>query len=245
MRPSSRRSSLRRATWMALVVLSGVGFLPLFGGPGYEAALAAGVLLPALAAVATAFDARDAEPFAAFSRGVVSGAWLAGLGLAITWLHGIRVGFCDPVEGAELYVLGPGAGAVLGGVWGAVVGVWSSLRQARRGAPGSRAVVVMAALAAPFAGIVVSFLRFYTSPMVFAFDPFFGFFAGTLYDSVITGMGRLVTYRAGSLATLLATGALAFALRRQESGVLRLEWRSHPGATALAVVAALASLLHT
>jgi formylglycine-generating enzyme required for sulfatase activity len=243
-RPSPRRSTLRRATWLTLVLLSGVGFLPLFGGPGYEAALAAGVLLPALSAVATAFDVRHREPFAAFSRGVVSGAWLAAVGLAIAWLHGFRVGFCDPVEGAELYLLGPFAGAVMGGVWGAAVGVWSSARAARRGVPGSRALVVVAALAAPVVGVVVSFLRFYTSPMVFAFDPFFGFFAGTLYDSVITGMGRLVTYRAGSLATLIATGAFAFALERQDSGVLLLAWRRRPGATALAVVGAFSSILH-
>ena len=36
---------------------------------------------------------------------------------------------------------------------------------------------------------------------------------GTLYDSVISGLGRLVTYRLGSMATLVAAGAAAASFR--------------------------------
>lgn len=196
----------RVAIAIAGVVLFAVGFLPLFAGPGYEAALAAGLVLPGLAAVATALDVRRATtPMAAFSRGVANGALLALVGFAVTWIHGVRAGFCDALEGSEYFWLGPGAGAVLGGVWGAAVGV--ALKG--RGSRFPRVTLAALALAGPIAGVVTSFGRFYMSPMVFAFDPFVGFFAGTLYDSIITGLGRLVTYRAGTLATVLAAGAFA------------------------------------
>ncbi len=45
--------------------------------------------------------------------------------------------------------------------------------------------------------------------MVFAFDPFFGYFAGPLYDTVIDAFWTLATYRAGTLLTLLAVGCAA------------------------------------
>src|SRR5262245_29362281 len=108
----------RTATALAVVVLFAVGFVPLFGGPGYEAALAAGLVLPALAATATAFDvvASDVEPFAALARGAAYGVWLAAIGLAVCFVHGVREGFCDAAEGTELLLLGPCAGSVLAGV---------------------------------------------------------------------------------------------------------------------------------
>src|SRR5260221_13198699 len=80
--------------------------------------------------------------------------------------------------------------------------------------------------------------------MVLAFDPFFGFFAGTLYDSVITGLGRLGTYRMGTLATLLAAGA-ASALFRSESGRLVFVGKRLPGGALLAGSAAVLSVVHT
>jgi formylglycine-generating enzyme required for sulfatase activity len=161
-------------------------------------------------------------------RGVATGLWFAALGLAIAWLHGLRAGFCDPVEGSQLFVLGPGCGAVMGGVWGALAGLVAAAARSKRRRVGL--AIGLAALG-PIAGIVVSLVRFYTSPMVFAFDPFFGFFAGTLYDSIISGMDRLASYRAGSAATCLGIFAGAALLRRDGTA------RERP---LLAVVCALA-----
>jgi formylglycine-generating enzyme required for sulfatase activity len=234
-------SAQRVADVLAVAGLGAVGFVPLFGGPGYEAAVAAGVVLPSLAAWATAVDVARSRigPLDAWSRGAASGVWLAGLGLAVSFLHGLRVGLCDPVEGAELFLLGPGVGAVAGGVWGAAAGLLAGRLGVRR-----RTWATAAALAGPLGGILVSLWRFYTSPMVFAFDPFFGFFAGTLYDSVITGLGRLATYRLGTLATLVAAGAGAAVLERSDLGTLSYAGRTRPGATVLAIAAALASAVH-
>src|SRR6185436_19914817 len=107
-------STFRRAAALAFLSLAGAGFIPLFGGPGYEAALAAGVSLPAIAAIATALTVREEKlgALAAYQRGLATGAALAAMGLVVSFLHGFRVGFCDALEGTELFVLGPGVGAV-------------------------------------------------------------------------------------------------------------------------------------
>jgi len=197
------------------LVLGATGFLPLFGGPGYESSLMAGGLLPSSAAVCTALTlvlrART-EPGlsgrSALGFGVAVGSLLAAAGVALSMLHGLRVGFCDLAGGLWLMLLGPGFGAVMGGAWGALAAVWTLAAEARR----PRNVAVALALAGPIGGIVISVWRFFDSPVVFAFDPFFGYFAGPLYDTVIDPIDRLASYRAGSLATLLAAWAFSGAI---------------------------------
>ena len=76
---------------------------------------------------------------------------------------------------------------------------------------------MLLALSAPLAGVAVSVYRFVSSPMIFAFDPFVGYFSGSLYDTVIDAGGALVTYRAGSAATLLSVAALRGRLRDASS----------------------------
>ncbi len=156
-----------------------------------------------------------------------------------TLLHGLRAGFCDALEGSSLFALGPGIGAVMGGAWGAVAGEIAAPRRRRRLA------AALAGLAGPLAGVLASVWRFYTSPMIFAYDPFVGFFSGGLYDTIIDPSG-LLTYRAGSAATLLAASVAALHLGRDARG--RLAWRPSGGAPrrpfliALGAAAAIASL---
>jgi hypothetical protein len=184
------------------------GFIPQFGGPGYESSLAAGLLLPATSALCLAFGlaGHSVAPLTAFGRGISVGFALAALGLTIVVGHGLRVGMCDAGWGVELYLLAPLPGALLAGVWGAAVGL-----AAARVRPGfrRRTVCILGALSAPLFGIGLSLGRFYTSPMVFAFDPFFGYFAGPLYDTVIDAFWTLATYRVGTLLSLLGLGCAA------------------------------------
>ena len=56
--PRCARSRTRARACSSLVALGAVGFLPLFGGPGYEQSLATGLLVPSAAAIAIALDAR-------------------------------------------------------------------------------------------------------------------------------------------------------------------------------------------
>jgi hypothetical protein len=81
----------------------GLGFVPLFGGPGYEAALALGVLLPLPLASLSAACAARAEParppLGLLSDAVRFAVWVLLAHLLVLSLHGARVGFCDPWPG--------------------------------------------------------------------------------------------------------------------------------------------------
>jgi hypothetical protein len=206
------------------VLLGAVGFLPLFGGPGYEQSLATGLIVPSCVAIATAISTARGEsssPLASLGRGVLAGLAYVGLALVTSLLHAARIGICE-LWGALLYfALTAGIGSLIGGAWGAVVGEVVRVLVTRRRATGSglrriRLVAVLLALAGPIAGVAVSVYRFFTSPMIFAFDPFVGYFSGTLYDTVIDAGTALLTYRLGSLATLISLALFASILERNK-----------------------------
>jgi hypothetical protein len=199
------------------LLLGAIGWLPLFGGPGYEQSLASGLIVPSVAAIATALDTsrlRAPSPLASVGRGVVAGMTFSAISLGTALLHVLRVGICD-LSGALVYfALTAFPGALLGGVWGAFVGeLTGALTEAgivRR----RRLVAGVLAFLGPLSSIVVSVFRFWSSPMIFAFDPFVGYFSGTLYDTIIDAGVPLLTYRLGSLSTLVAVALIASTLSR-------------------------------
>jgi len=242
-----REPTRRNALVVTAVALGGLGFLPQLGGPGYDAALVNGLVLPAVVAVAVALEtSRTRAPArVAVARGAELGFVLATLGFLILLLHGARVGFCDPSEGFWLYLLGPGFGSVLAGVWGGWVGLAAAALGERRSRWVRRAAAAGLALAGPLACIALSFYRFVTSPMVFAFDPFFGVFSGPLYDTVVNVVDRLLTYRVGTLATLAAATLAAGLYDRARERGLRATLEERPGVALVALLAALASVVHS
>lgn len=198
---------------LLVAAFSIVAFIPsLFAGPGYESALLSGLFLPAVTSICTAFEVRrtQPEPVNAVAAGLRTGAALSILCYALSVLHGLRAGLCDIAGGSLHFLLGPIAGSLLAGCFGAVSGHVASLFSTPRR---QRAACACLGLLAPLVSIGISLYRFYTSPMVFAFDPFVGFFSGTLYDTVIEWTG-LLSYRAGTLLTVLAFLAAAALLRR-------------------------------
>jgi hypothetical protein len=158
----------------------------------------------------------DVAPVACVGRAIACGAILACVAFATALLHGLRVGLCDLPGGTVFFVLTAGFGAVMGGVWGAAVAEVCRWRKWHRLA------CVLLAIAGPFAGIAVSVARFYGSPMIFAYDPFFGYFSGTLYDTVIDVRTELWTYRASSLCTLAGVALASWALVRTADGKIAL-----------------------
>ncbi|HTB73365.1 MAG TPA: hypothetical protein VK762_08965 [Polyangiaceae bacterium] len=213
-RSSSR--ALRVAAIVVFAALGTVGFLPLFGGPGYEQSLASGLVVPAAAAIATAIElsggTAPAPLLACIGRGILTGVILAGVAFTTALLHGARVGICDFWGGAVFFLLTAGVGAMMGGAWGALVA------EVCRGRRRRKLLCVLLAIAGPIGGIVVSVARFVGSPMIFAYDPFFGYFSGTLYDTVVDVRPELWTYRAGSIATLVGLAFVAAALERGPGG---------------------------
>ncbi len=238
MRPLHRSRPAQIGLAVVVVAMGALGFVPLFDGPGYESALGAGILLAFVVSIsaALAVSGDPAQPFDSLSRGVALGAVFALAAWLTTLAHGLRTGFCDALSGTECFALGPATGALLAGVWGAVAGEIARRRGRRR------LWAVLLAIAGPLASILVSVGRFYTSPMIFAYDPFVGYFSGTLYDTLIDFSG-LVTYRAGSAATLFAASVLALHLQRDAEGRLRLRGLGRPGLVIAGLLAASASLL--
>jgi hypothetical protein len=198
-------------------VLGGIGFLPLFGGPGYEQSLASGLVVPAAAAIATSIHLSRTPapaPIACVGQGIATGALLAATAFATALLHGLRVGICDFAGGAIFFLLTAGVGALMGGAWGAVVA------EVCRGRRRRRLLCVLLAIAGPLGGVAASLARFVGSPMIFMYDPFFGYFSGTLYDTVVDVRPELWSYRAGSIAALVGLALVAAALTRREDGRL-------------------------
>lgn len=214
------------------VLLFAAGFLPLFGGPTYEFSLLCGALLPSLAAVFNAVDAarRAATAERAFFNGALSGLALSAVALAVATLHGMLSGLCDPFEQHAYFLLGPVPGVVLASIWGALCGALCSLGAAQRIA---WVLAVVLALSGPLLGILASLGRYYTSPIIFAFDHFFGYFSGTLYDTELDGLERLLSYRVATLGWLATLYALSRVVIRAASGGLALRWSGKPAALAL------------
>lgn len=248
------RASRDRAQWvggaLVVAVMLVLGWWSPLAGPGYESALVAGLVCPATAAIVAslALSARPRQPLGAFCYGLWTGLRLALLAYAVTLVHGLRVGLCDFWGGSELFALGPGLGAVLAGVWGAG-GAELGLRIER---PRHRvAAAVALGLAGPLGSITLQLVLFYATPMVFAYDPFVGYFSGAFYDTVLDA-AALRSYRAASLATLFACYALALHLERSRGGSrtgrrgqlrLRLRPGRRPGLLLVGALCGLGSLI--
>lgn len=229
-----------RGVGVALVLVAsfGIGFLPLFAGPGYEQSVATGLFSPTIAAIVCANEAFEAgSPLEVLGRALKSGLWLVGAAAVMALLHGARVGFCDPLGGLATFALTAGAGTLLA----SAIGATFALLAGHLLAPHRRRRRIAATLAglSPLASALVAGAYFYFTPAVFAFDPFVGFFSGTLYDEVVDAFGPLSTYRAGTALTLAALVALAAALQRAPAGRLRVE---HRRLAALGLTFALGSL---
>jgi tetratricopeptide (TPR) repeat protein len=149
------------------------------------------------------------------ARGALLGVSLGAVSLATAFVHALRVGACDLSGGVSYFALTAWAGCVMGGVWGAFVGEAALLSAL------GRWFVVIAAVLGPLGSAGVSVYRFATSPMIFAYDPFVGYFSGTLYDTVIDAGTPMLTYRLGSFTTLAAVTLGASLVSREPLGFVR------------------------
>jgi hypothetical protein len=163
---------------------------------------------------------------------LVQGAGLVVLFAAIVAVHGLFTHDCTPARGVLFFALLALPGALLGSLCGLVLGA---------GVRRPALATVLAALVVP-AFLVWTGLRFYGSPAVFAYDPFFGFFPGTLYDEVVPLSSTLLTYRLGTLGALVGLAGLFSAF--WEAASARLSWRARSGrAPALATAGAGGALM--
>src|SRR5207248_653831 len=119
---------------------------------------------------------------------------------------------CNLTGGALFYLVLP----VLSAVTATAAGVFAGLLA--RG----RRIAVALALAIVLASIAWGLWRFYTTPPVFAFDPFVGWFPGSLYDEELEVSRALLVARGIHLLGACAALVLAAAFldgRRLRLGV--------------------------
>jgi formylglycine-generating enzyme required for sulfatase activity len=217
------KSRVTVSTWLVAALTVGLGFLPVFSRPGYESALLFGLLVPWLTAASAALAIQapggiEERLLSALGRAGAHGLVLS----ALLSLHAIRVGWCDPLHDLSLLALGPVAGIVTAAFWGSFAGLCTRHFCRQSGSRWVSIGSVGVAILGPLLGVVVGVVGFYRSPSVFAFDQFAGFFAGSPYDTGFDPVGRLLTYRAGSLGLWLFLWALARHVERQPSDRLRL-----------------------
>lgn len=214
-RPGSRfagpvlgRSSVRLALGVSLALSLLFVFLsPLTGVPGPESALVLGLILPPFVCAAGARIS-----IAARSTGLVRAGelleratWLAagaiGIPTAVLCVNGLRVPWCAPLEGLAFVAMGPAMGVLLAAVIGVAIGA---------AIPGPRAATTIAALV-PIVAALASASLLYTTPVIFAYGHFFGYFPGTLYDPDIAIEVPYMTFRVFTAAQIGGYVALVLA----------------------------------
>ncbi len=227
-------TSARRAALLATLLTStAVAWAPLVHGPGYEHALALGLLLPPPFAIAASNLARSGAPPRSWLGAYAQLLAVIFLGAVTPWL---RYGACAPLAdaGYELLTLGLGLGASL--LWGV------HARRAANGAP--PAIGSLLAAAGPVGGLVASLVIFYATPTVHAFDAFAGYFSGPVYDTVLRLDGPFAAHRACVAAWCLVATALALRVDPSRSR-LRARARSRLACALLPIVGAFGPRLGT
>jgi tetratricopeptide (TPR) repeat protein len=183
MRSATFAHLVARRTWIwaaLLLALSiGLAFAPLFDSLGFEWAFAMSVPASLAAADLGATFVRRQRPTHQLTvwsscacAAAVAVCLLVPPLLAIS-LNAVRVRQCDWSFGLLCFASLPVVSALLGSAAGVVAQLWLPRRP-----------ILSAALAwlVVLGSIVVGVVRFYRAPAIFGYDPFAGYFPGTLYD---------------------------------------------------------------
>ncbi len=218
-------SVVRRRVFVAAVTLA-LTFVPLLGSLGYENGF---VLSPIFSVLAVAV-AVDAARGSAGDDTATMGATLGKLAATILvelgtlWLVALAVLVvgrlwqtdCDPWGGLGFFAMGPVAASLCGataGLWGAAL----AQRRRRQIAAGIAVIVVSTGIGA---------WRLIADPVVFAYDPFWGYFSGSIYDEAVSVGRTYLTFRAYNVLAIVA--ALVTWMQVVDPATLRLR-RSRPG----------------
>ncbi|MGE3635970.1 MAG: hypothetical protein AB7P00_39045, partial [Sandaracinaceae bacterium] len=202
-----------RSTRAALIVSAVVSLLslltPILGTPGIESALVLGLLLPPFAgAIGVRVVAQGRAREAPLSLGdaigaaMLASATLVAIPALVMTLNMLRVPVCAPLEGFGFILLGPGFAVALSTLVGVAIGA---------AVPRVRLATTLAVLA-PIAWDLYEVLGFYSTPAVYAYGHFVGYFPGTLYDPVITITATYASYRALTMVWWIGVAASALAL---------------------------------
>jgi tetratricopeptide (TPR) repeat protein len=152
--------------------------------------------------------------------------------LALLLLNALRMRNCDLAGGLGWFAILPMSSAVTG----AAAGVVSAVVIPRR------ALATAAAIAIVIASLAWSVSRYYTAPPIFGYDPFGGYFPGSIYDENVAIGAPLLWARA--MHFLAALAAILLAAAFLDGTRLRIRLRSLRPRALVCAIAPLAGALY-
>jgi len=201
-----------RLRWVVFVVVLGLTFVPLVGTLGYESSLVLSPLFSLLGILVVTRDLNEergrdeTSSVRRLGRLVASGARELSALLGVAVLALVAGGFwqrsCDTAGGLLFFLIGPVCSAAMGWVSG-LCGASFARRHWQQVALG---------LLPPVVCFVIAVRRLYAEPVVFAYDPFWGYFSGSVYDENVPIEATYLWFRGYNVlvaaAALLAWTAL-------------------------------------
>ena len=237
----TRRGLLVWALWTLAIFLLSAGLcaVPLFNLLGYESSLVLAVLASLFAVrqgVHVVHKLRERVVHgrvpASHAGGpdeaplkTVLGLWLRALlsveavlllPLLVLLGNGLRVRNCSYASGLHFYAMLPAASGAIGAAVGVAAALWTARRR--------RGLVLGCALVT--GSVLWSVWRFAATPAIYAYDPFFGYYPGALYDEAVA-VGRPL-YWARLLHALVALALLAAAAQGLDGYSLQARLRTGP-----------------
>jgi hypothetical protein len=159
-------------------------------------------------------DAHPLRTVASLYMRAVGQVWaLLALPLLLVLGNALRVRNCDLAGGLGWFFMLPMLSGACGAALGLVVAIAKNYRR--------RVVPTLLAIGAIIGSLAWGVWRFYAAPPIFGFDPFVGYFAGTLYDEDIAITSAFVWARLYHLSVALTFLALAALLLDGETLSLR------------------------
>jgi len=189
------------------LIALGLTGVPLLGSLGYENAFVLAPILSILGVAVGVDVIRSGRDRPGHLLDLVQSALgqlvaLHGVVLLVLLLGRLWQPGCDPVGGLLFYVIGP----LFSSIIGCCCGIWAGVIFDRRSAQ------IAAGLLPMVACVGIELWRLYAHPVVFAYDPFWGYFSGSIYDEAISVGRRYWRYRAYN-GLAVATAMLAWSLR--------------------------------
>ncbi len=233
----TRLLTFRLSAAFASIAGVSLALVPLVAVHGVESALALGLLLPPwVAATAASYTERhrNTRGMDLMLRTIGAGLLIWCIPIALLAVSSLRIRQCAPGEGLAFMVLGPAIGCALAACTGVWVAAWIKR---------PRLSPLIAALV-PVGATLLGLWAFYSTPTVYVFGAFAGYFPGAIYDDIVQIPTRYLTYRATIVVAVLALAVLFDALWDPSSATLDVRRRGRArlggvlvGAGALAVVA--------
>ena len=213
-----RLITFRSSATFAAVLGIVLAFIPLLAVHGVESALVLGLLLPPwVAANAASYTDRNrtTRGIDLMLRSIGAGLFIWAIPMVLLGLSSLRIRQCAPGEGLAFMILGPAIGTALAGC----AGVWVA------GYVNRPRLSPWLAASVPVSAALLGLWAFYSTPTVYVFGAFAGYFPGAIYDDLVQIPTRYLTYRATIVLALLALALLFDALWDPAEGMVEFRRR--------------------